>query len=130
MVDQDAIGGAPTLSIELAASPVPAFSVGVRCGYFGKDDRSDGQRDTLYAVAFGRLRWTRAGAQPFLEAGGGRYEFESHSLNGWFSGLGVDIPFTPSQGLLVALRYHSVPRPPGGALPDFAEAQAALRFDF
>lgn len=129
-IDQDAIGGAPTASIELAASPTPVFSIGLRSGYFTKDDRGGGQRDTLYAVAFGRARWPRVGVQPFLEAGAGRYEFEGHPLDGWFGGFGVDMPFSGNRGLLFALRYHSVPRPPQGALPDFAEAQAALYFSF
>jgi hypothetical protein len=129
-VDQDAIGGAPTVSAELAGHLTPAFSLGLRGGYFTKDDCCGGQRDTIYAVIFGRARWPRAGAQPFLEAGGGRYEFEGHPLQGWFGGVGADFPFSSRHGLLLAVRYHSVPRPPGGSLPDFAEAQAALHFDF
>jgi hypothetical protein len=129
-VDQDAIGGAPTVSVELAGHPAPAFSLGVRGGYFTKDDCCGEQRDTLYAVLFARARWTRAGVQPFLETGGGRYEFEGHPLEGWFAGGGADIPFSPSRGLLLAARYHSVPRPSGGALPDFAEVQASLHFNF
>lgn len=129
-VDQNAIGGAPTASIELAASPLSALSIGIRGGYFTKDEGGGSQRDTLYAVAFGRVRWPRVGVQPFLEAGGGRYEFEGHPLKGWFGGVGLDMPFSGERGLLLALRYHSVPRPPQGALPDFAEAQAAFHFSF
>ena len=129
-VDQDAIGGAPTVSVEVAGHPAPAFSVGVRGGYFTKDDCCGEQRDTIYAVIFGRARWARPGIQPFLEAGGGRYVFEGHSLDGWFGGGGADFPFSASRGLLLAVRYHSVPRPAGGALPDFAEVQAALHFNF
>jgi hypothetical protein len=129
-VDQNAIGGAPTASIELAYSPATALSLGLRSGYFTKDDGGGSRRDTLYAVAFGRARWPRSGIQPFVEAGGGRYEFEGHPLEGWFGGLGADLPFSAHRGLLLALRYHSVPRPPNGPLPDFAEAQVALSFSF
>jgi hypothetical protein len=129
-VDQDAIGGALTGSLEIAVSPTPVFSFGLRGGYFSKDDSGGAKRDTLYGVAFGRARWPRPGLQPFVEAGGGRYEFEDQGLDGWFGGLGADVIFSKDLGLLLAIRYHSVPRPPGGALPDFAEAQAALHFRF
>ena len=129
-VDQDAIGGTPTASLELEGRFTRAFSLGLRGGYFTKEDGSGEQRDTIYAVIFGRARWPRDGVQPFLEAGGGRYEFEGHPLDGWFCGIGVDFQFSARRGLLLALRYHSVPRPPLGALPDFAEIQAALHFDF
>ncbi|HKH45241.1 MAG TPA: hypothetical protein VKM72_11300 [Thermoanaerobaculia bacterium] len=129
-VDQDAIGGAPTASLELEDRFTRAFSLGLRGGYFTKDDCCGEQRDTIYAVIFGRARWPRDGVQPFLEAGGGRYEFEGHPLDGWFGGTGIDFQFSERLGLLLAVRYHSVPRPPLGALPDFAEVQAALHFDF
>lgn len=129
-VDQDAIGGAPTVSLELEGRLTRAFALGFRGGYFTKEDCCGEERDTVYAVFFGRARWPRDGAQPFLEAGGGRYEFEGHALDGRFVGAGVDFQFSARRGLLLALRYHSVPRPPLGALPDFGEVQAALHFDF
>ena len=129
-VDQDAIGGAPTVSVEVTGHPTAAFSLGVRSGYFTKDDCCGEQRDTIYAVIFGRARWTRPGVQPFLEVGGGRYEFEGHPLDGWFGGGGADFPYSASRGLLLAVRYHSVPRPEGGPLPDVGEVQAALHFNF
>lgn len=129
-VDQDAIGGAPTISLELERHLGAAVSLGLRSGYFTKDDSGGGERDTLYAVAFVRARWPRAGVEPFLEGGGGRYEFEGHPQEGWFGGVGADFTLTARWGLLLAVRYHSVPRPPAGALPDFAEVQAAAHFNF
>ena len=130
VVDQDAIGGAPTVGVELELRVTPILSLGVRSGYFTKEGCCGESRDTLYGIGFGRLRWPRAGAQPFAEAGGGPYVFERDTERGWFAGLGFDFPLTPTRGVLVAARYHSVTRPQGGALPDFAEVQASLRFGF
>jgi hypothetical protein len=129
-VDQDAIGGAPTVSLELERRVTPVLGIGVRSGYFTKEGCCGQPRDTLYAVGFARVRWPRAGAQPFAEAGRGPYVFEDDTEHGWFGGLGIDFPFAPTRGLLIAARYHSVSRPREGPLPDFSELQATLRFSF
>lgn len=130
VVDQDAIGGAPTISVELELRLIPSLSLGLRSGYFTKEGCCGEERDTLYGVCFGRARWPRDGVQPFVEAGRGNYVIEGDTEHGWFGGIGIEIPFTGNRGGLLSARYHSVTRPRQGPLPDFSEVQASIRFGF
>jgi hypothetical protein len=129
-VDQEAIGGTPTVAVDLARSFTPRLSLGLRTGFFGKDDRSGSSRDTYYGVLFARARVLQSGRTPFAEAGGGRYSFERESLAGWFAGLGFSLPLSGDRAVEAAARYHSVERPDFGPLPDFKELHVALRFGF
>jgi len=130
LADQVAIGGAPTVSVELERSLTDALSVGVRSGYFNKDDAVDERRDTFYGVVFGRLTWRRPGFSPFVEGGGGRYEFDDGGRRGYFAGAGAEGPQTAWGRWFGVARYHSVERPRQGPLPDFKEAQLGLKIRF
>jgi hypothetical protein len=130
LADQVAIGGAPTVSVELERYLTGALSVGVRSGYFNKDDFANERQDTFYGVLFARATWRRPGFSPFVEGGGGRYEFDDGGRRGYFGGAGAEGPQTAWGRWFGAARYHSVERPRQGPLPDFKEAQVGLKIRF
>jgi len=127
IVDQEAIGGTANVAVGLERRLNWVFFLDLMGGYFAKDDRDGTRRDTTYGVAVVTLRCPRQGVQPFVQAGGGRYVFESHNQSGWLGGLGVDFLRGNRFTWSVSARYHSVERPENGPLPDFKELQLGVR---
>ncbi len=128
IVDQEAIGGALNASLGLERVLTPAISLGVRAGYFAKDDCCGVSRDTLYLVAFGKAGVDLRGLRVFAEVGGGSYSFIGEPQRGWFGGIGLERRLKPRLSLSGAFRYHGVERPKGGPLPDFKQFELSLNW--
>lgn len=137
LVDSDAVGSAPAVSVEFEREFRSGLSLGLRRldSYNLKGKTS---KDTNYHDLFVRFRWRLTAAQPFLEAGVGDYssdygpenENDYNSGNGWFAGLGVDLPWAERRSVVLAARYHDLGRGDRGQSLDFLEVQAAVRFRF